>query len=163
MIISVFCKSCEPICEPEIIPVWYHLENQNKNNFTFSVQFTNLTKLVLHWKFWRKYQSILHLFSSNLLIWFFDLLLNNYGHCAVHSIARDPFVLFSVTTTGFCTFLLEIHWSEKNHSRLPVFTQVDCAKGPKILKCIFYCFQFFSKTNTKFCSEWNPSIVMSPF
>ena len=47
LIISVFCKSCEPICEPEITPVLYHLENyrnQNKNNFTFSVQFTNLTK-----------------------------------------------------------------------------------------------------------------------
>ena len=44
LIISMFCKSCEPICEPEITPVLYHLENQNKNNFTFSVQFTNLTK-----------------------------------------------------------------------------------------------------------------------
>ena len=40
----MFFKSCEPICEPEITPVLYHLENQNKNNFTFSVQFTNLTK-----------------------------------------------------------------------------------------------------------------------
>ena len=44
LIISVFCKSCEPICEPEITPVLYHLENQNKNNFTLSVQFTNLAK-----------------------------------------------------------------------------------------------------------------------
>ena len=35
----MFCKSCEPICEPEITAVLYHLEN-----FTFSVQFTNLTK-----------------------------------------------------------------------------------------------------------------------
>ena len=41
MIISVFCKSCESICDPEITPVLYHLENQNKKNFTFSVQFTN--------------------------------------------------------------------------------------------------------------------------
>ena len=32
------------MCEPEIIPLLYHLEYQNKNNFTFSVQFTNLTK-----------------------------------------------------------------------------------------------------------------------
>ena len=47
LIISVFCKSCEPICEPEITPVLYHLENlqtSKENNFTFSVQFTNLTK-----------------------------------------------------------------------------------------------------------------------
>jgi hypothetical protein len=44
LIIFVFCKSCEPICEPEITPVLYHHENQNKNNFTFSIQFTNLTK-----------------------------------------------------------------------------------------------------------------------
>ena len=63
LIISVFCKSCEPICEPEITPVLYHLENQNKNNFTFSVQFTNFLQnaeinIVLHWKFWRKYGSV---------------------------------------------------------------------------------------------------------
>ena len=44
LIITVFCKSCEPICELEITPVLYQLENQNKNNFTFSVQFKNLTK-----------------------------------------------------------------------------------------------------------------------
>ena len=44
LIISMFCKSCEPICEPEISPVLYHLENQNKNNFTFSALFANLTK-----------------------------------------------------------------------------------------------------------------------
>ena len=44
LIISMLCKSCEPICAPEISPVLYHLENQNKNNFKFSVQFTNLTK-----------------------------------------------------------------------------------------------------------------------
>ena len=44
MIISVFCTSCKPICEPEITPVLYHIGNQNKNNFTFSVQFTNHTK-----------------------------------------------------------------------------------------------------------------------
>ena len=47
LIISVFCKSCETICEPEITLVLYHLENLQKskqNNFTFSVQFTNLTK-----------------------------------------------------------------------------------------------------------------------
>ena len=51
LIISVFCKSfepiCEPICEPEITPLLYHLENQNKQfhvQSMFSVQFTNLTK-----------------------------------------------------------------------------------------------------------------------
>ena len=27
LIISVFCKSYQPICEPEITPVLYHLEN----------------------------------------------------------------------------------------------------------------------------------------
>ena len=43
-IISMFCKSCKPICEPKITPVLYHFKNQNKNNFMFSVQFTNLTK-----------------------------------------------------------------------------------------------------------------------
>ena len=40
LIISVFCKSCEPICEPEITPVSYRLENLQKskqNNLTFSV------------------------------------------------------------------------------------------------------------------------------
>ena len=42
LIIFVFCKSCESICEPEITPLLHHLENQNKNNFMFSVQFTNL-------------------------------------------------------------------------------------------------------------------------
>ena len=31
LIISVFCKSCEPICEPEITPVLYYLENQQKS------------------------------------------------------------------------------------------------------------------------------------
>ena len=31
LIISVFCKSCEPICEPEIIPVLYYLENLKKS------------------------------------------------------------------------------------------------------------------------------------
>ena len=31
LIISVFCKSCEPICEPEITPVLYHLENLQKS------------------------------------------------------------------------------------------------------------------------------------
>ena len=31
LIISVFCKSCEPICELEITPVLYHLENLQKS------------------------------------------------------------------------------------------------------------------------------------
>ena len=45
LIISVFCKSCEPICEPEITPVLYHLENlQKSKQKQFHVQFTNLTK-----------------------------------------------------------------------------------------------------------------------
>ena len=35
LIISVFCKSCEPICEPEITPVLYHLENQVQINRGF--------------------------------------------------------------------------------------------------------------------------------
>ena len=30
LIISVFCKSFEPKCEPEITPVLYHLENQKQ-------------------------------------------------------------------------------------------------------------------------------------
>ena len=42
LIIFMFFKSCKPICEPEITLVLYHLEN--KNNFTFSGQVTNLTK-----------------------------------------------------------------------------------------------------------------------
>ena len=38
-IISVFCKSCKPICEPEIAPVLYHLENLQKSKQTqFHVQ-----------------------------------------------------------------------------------------------------------------------------
>ena len=47
LIISVFCKSCEPICEPEITPLLYHLENLQKskqNNLTFSVQCTKSYK-----------------------------------------------------------------------------------------------------------------------
>ena len=31
LIISVFCKSSKPICEPEITPVLYHLENLQKS------------------------------------------------------------------------------------------------------------------------------------
>ena len=42
LIFSKFFPLC--ICEPEITLVLYHLENQNKNNFTFDVQFTNLAK-----------------------------------------------------------------------------------------------------------------------
>ena len=67
----MFCKSCDPICEPKVTPVLYHFENLQKlkqkqfhnaltqlmalsmdqtrhqgtmNNFMFSAQFTNLTK-----------------------------------------------------------------------------------------------------------------------
>jgi hypothetical protein len=50
LIISVFCKSCEPICEPEIILKTFAADFQAnttdiscKNTFTFSVQFTSLT------------------------------------------------------------------------------------------------------------------------
>ena len=45
MFISGFCKIWELNTEREITPVLYHLDNQNKNNFTFSGQFTNLKKL----------------------------------------------------------------------------------------------------------------------
>ena len=31
LIISMFCKCCEPICEPEITPVLYQLENLQKS------------------------------------------------------------------------------------------------------------------------------------
>ena len=54
LIISVFCKSCEPICEPEIVLKTFAADFQAnptdiscKNNFMFSFQFsfqfTNLT------------------------------------------------------------------------------------------------------------------------
>ena len=50
LIISVFCKSCEPICEHEIVLKNFAADFQAnptdiscKNTFTFSVQFTNLT------------------------------------------------------------------------------------------------------------------------
>jgi hypothetical protein len=50
LIISVFCKSCEPICEPEIVLKNFAADFQAnstdiscKNTFMFSVQFTNLT------------------------------------------------------------------------------------------------------------------------
>ena len=49
LIISVFCKSCEPICGPEIVLIFAADFQANptdiscKNTFTFSVQFTNLT------------------------------------------------------------------------------------------------------------------------
>ena len=48
LMISVFCKSCEPICEPEIVLKSFAADFQSnptdiscKN--TFSVQFTNFT------------------------------------------------------------------------------------------------------------------------
>ena len=89
LIISVFCKSCKSICELEITPELYHLENQSKNNFMFSVQFTNLTKpgnkhchekIVLIWNtfldffYWclplvfpnLKLQNLLHFFRISL-------------------------------------------------------------------------------------------------
>ena len=50
LIISVFCKSCEPICEPEIFLKNFAADFQAnptnincKNTFTFSVSFPNLT------------------------------------------------------------------------------------------------------------------------
>ena len=50
LIYSVFCKSCEPICEPDIVLNIFAADFQAnstdiscKNTFTFSVQFTNLT------------------------------------------------------------------------------------------------------------------------
>ena len=43
--------------------------NQNKNNFTFSVFSSQILhnaemNIIMHWKFWRKYGSVLLLFSS---------------------------------------------------------------------------------------------------
>ena len=68
----MFCKSCEPICELEITPVLYHLENQNKNKFTsvFSSQILQNVEIniVVHWKFWRKYGSVSHLFRCTMNI-----------------------------------------------------------------------------------------------
>ena len=50
LIISMFCKSCEPICEPKIVLKNFAGDFKGnptdiscKNTFTFSVQFTNLT------------------------------------------------------------------------------------------------------------------------
>ena len=41
LIISGFCKSCEPICEPKITPVLYHLENLQKvKQKQFHVQYS---------------------------------------------------------------------------------------------------------------------------
>ena len=37
LIISVFCKSCEPICEPGIILLQYHFENLQKFHVQCSV------------------------------------------------------------------------------------------------------------------------------
>ena len=57
-IISVFCKSCEPICEPEITPVLYHLENlqkkkEKKSCSVFSSQILQNAEMniVVHWEF----------------------------------------------------------------------------------------------------------------
>ena len=73
LIISVLCKSCEPICEPEITSVLYHLENlQISKQKQFHVQCSMFSSqilqkaemnIVMHWTFWRKYRSILHLFT----------------------------------------------------------------------------------------------------
>ena len=66
----------------------------------------------------------------------------------VQCIARDPFVLFSVTTTGFCTFLLEIHWSEKKSLPFKVKTLWE---GLKIWKNIPPALTISSvKTNGRF-------------
>ena len=48
-------QSGEPICEPEITPVLYHLENQSKtiSRSVFSSQILQNAKMniVVHWKF----------------------------------------------------------------------------------------------------------------
>ena len=66
------CKSCKPICEPEITPVLYHLENlQKSKQKQFHVQcsvhksYKTHKWINVHWKFWKKYVSVLHLFSCN--------------------------------------------------------------------------------------------------
>ena len=55
LIISMFCKSCESVCEPEITPVLYHLENQSKtiSRSVFSSQSLQNSEIyvVMHWKF----------------------------------------------------------------------------------------------------------------
>ena len=76
LIISVFCKSSKPICEPEITPVLHHLENLQKSKqkqfhvrdpscSVFSSQILQNAEIniIMHWKFWRKYGSVSHLFS----------------------------------------------------------------------------------------------------
>ena len=59
LIISMFCKSCEPICESEITPVLYHLRIKTKtiSRAVFSSQILQNAEINIdvNWKFWRKF------------------------------------------------------------------------------------------------------------
>ena len=89
LIISVFCKSCEPICEPEIVLKTFAADFQaNPTDISckifrtisgslscsvFSSQILQNTGIikqtdVLLWKIWRRYGSVSYLFSCTLMI-----------------------------------------------------------------------------------------------
>jgi hypothetical protein len=74
LIISVFCKSFEPICEPEIVLKNSAADFQAnptdiscKNNFMFSSQILQYAEIniVVHWNFLIKHGPVSHLFSCN--------------------------------------------------------------------------------------------------
>ena len=61
LIISVFCKSCEPICEPEITPLLYHLENLQKSK-PFHVQ----CSVQKSYRIWKWTSSCIGNFEENM-------------------------------------------------------------------------------------------------
>ena len=74
MSIPVFCKSCEPICEPEIVLKKFQLTfrltpltsaAKSLSHSMFSSQMLPYAKIniVVHRKFWRKYGPVSNLFS----------------------------------------------------------------------------------------------------
>ena len=65
--ISVFCKSCEPICEPRNYTLTIKTETISRLVFSSQILQNAEINIVLHWKFWRKYRSVSHLLSCNRL------------------------------------------------------------------------------------------------
>ena len=59
----MFCKSCEPICEPEITPVLYHLENLQKSK---QKQFPVQCSVHKSYKTWKWTSSCIGNFEENM-------------------------------------------------------------------------------------------------
>ena len=74
MFISVFCKSCEPmLCEPEIVqklqltfrltPLTSAAKTLSRSVFSSQILQNAEMNIIVHWKFCRKFGSVLHLFT----------------------------------------------------------------------------------------------------